>query len=427
MAVSGSEGRVLAGSTIAGAVGLALGGLIAVADRRLIEVLPQAVLLPAAPARVMLAAVISGVITIAVFSLWMRTVTVGLVSVELSPRLLSAYLEDRFQERVTFLMLGAVAYTTVVLIAAPEAAAPPVGVATVALIGLAALTTVLVAMRQAVHSLTVSRVIRDLTDDVLELVEVLPRHGEDEQATVPHVVGSGTDGQFPVHAERMGWVLDIDVNATLAALPPGATAQVVAGTGSFVRPGQPVLVCDQPTQYEAAVRSAFSLRRSRGATDTIGLGIDQLVDVAQHALLANENDALTATEVLLHLTVVFEALLTRSFRPRIDRDEQERTLVMAQEPSTSVHASRAFRRLRAGASRQIDASREVVATMGTIVATARRLDDRETVHVMRREADALLAVHSRERHTSRDDYRELATLVDQLRGEPGDGPEGPGL
>lgn len=66
-------------------------------------------------ARVMLGALLGAVVTVSVFTFWMRAVMVQLLSGDVSVRLASLFLEDRFQEWLVGGVVGALTYVTIVL------------------------------------------------------------------------------------------------------------------------------------------------------------------------------------------------------------------------------------------------------------------------------------------------------------------------
>lgn len=391
--------------------GLALGAVVAALDAALVTVLPATLRFDPDHAGTLVGSIVGGIITVAVFSLWMRTVMVGLVSVEFSPRLLASYLEDRFQENVTYGMLAALAFCCVVLFTIPAAAAPLVGMTLSMFIAFGALVTVLLAIQHAVRSLSVSQVIRDLTDAVLTMIEQLP-YADEEHEDVPDV--DPPDTTDTVHARELGWVVAIDLERIADGLAPGSTAQVVTPVGSFLRPGHPIVEVDRSPVDEDAIRSAVEVHDARGPTTTIGFGLDQLVDVGQHALLASENDSATAHEVLLHLGACIEALLQHSPRATIHLDDEDRAVRSPPEPGASVHVGRAFRRLRPGAAKQIEASRDVLETLGTVHRAAERVEDEATINAVRSEAAELLELQEKLGVMTHTELNELTQLARHL-------------
>jgi len=128
-------------------------------------------------ARVLLGSVTAGLITVAVFGLWMRTVVVGLMASHFSPRTLLTFLDDRFQRNLLAFMATGVMAVLVILLRMPsdgEAAAPMVSTALVVLIALASLAGVLLAIQHATRSLSLPQLVSRLADDALRVLERYP-------------------------------------------------------------------------------------------------------------------------------------------------------------------------------------------------------------------------------------------------------------
>jgi uncharacterized membrane protein len=84
-------GELSAAMGVAAAIGLAVGMAAVAADAAWLRP-PPVELGTVESVRVLLSAVTGGLITVAVFSLWMRTVVVGLVADHFSPRTLVSFL-----------------------------------------------------------------------------------------------------------------------------------------------------------------------------------------------------------------------------------------------------------------------------------------------------------------------------------------------
>ncbi len=404
---------IIGRSAVAAAVGLVVGISLGVIDAALHGVVPDLLLVPADSARTLGSTLVGALVTVAVFSLWMRTVMVGLVSSELSPRLLSAYLEDRFQEWVTYGMVAAVGAAAAITLAIPEEGTwPMLGIASTVTLGLAALTLVLVAIHHAVQSLSVSQVIRDLTDRALSMIAELPDPGDGEAPEPP----PEPDVRSTVRSDKLGWVTGIDADALLGALPDGTVAHVQVEVGGFVRPGQAVALLDHEPDADEPERihDALELRSARGPETTIGLALDQLVDVIHHAMLTDQNDAMTFQEGLQHAVVVLEALLERGLASRHRRGDRDQVVVLPPPASASEQMGRLFRRLRQGASGHFFAASATLQSMGDLHRAAREVGDEAATNALEIEATSLLELIEHHGTLTEDDRSELRTLADHL-------------
>ncbi|MEX2333033.1 MAG: DUF2254 family protein, partial [Pseudohongiella sp.] len=103
-----------------------------------------------AAARIVMGSVISGLITVAVFGLWMRTVVVGIMAAHFSPRTLFIFLDDPFQRNLLAFMSAGIVAVLVILLRMPtdeQATAPLLSIVLVVLIALAGIAGVLLAIQ----------------------------------------------------------------------------------------------------------------------------------------------------------------------------------------------------------------------------------------------------------------------------------------
>ncbi|GGI08106.1 DUF2254 family protein [Egicoccus halophilus] len=340
--------------------------------------------IPVAPetAQGVLASFVGGVLTIAVFALWMRTVVVGLASSQVSSRVLAAYLDDRFQRQVLGVMVGMLAYLVATVVVYPDTGegVPLLLSSLSAAVVVAALIGVLLAMRHAVGSLSVPSVVRTLTDQVLELLADPPWPNEAGTAEVPDPDAPGTT----VTSRDLGWVQRIDHRALIDALPAGATLVLHADVGEFVAEGETIghLDVDVEPPVVDAVLAAFRLERTRSNRRDLAYAVQQLVDVAQHAMAPHSADTSSAHEALVHLRAVLHLLLRRGTASGCLRGEDGRTVVSPTAWAPADHLRSVFDRLNAGASTDPVSRRAVVRTLGLLEATAREVGDQASVDVL---------------------------------------------
>lgn len=190
-----------------------------------------------AAARVLMGSVASGLITVAVFGLWMRTVVVGIMAAHFSPRTLLLYLEDRFQRNLLVFMLAGIVTVLVILLGMPDeeqAAAPLVSTVLVVVIVLAAITGVLLAIQDATRSLSMPELVSQLAENALEVLDRL----SEERLTLNEVPPPEPTAQT-VLAPGTGWVTRIDIDRIRNALPVGGVVHLRTRVGEFVTPPQP--------------------------------------------------------------------------------------------------------------------------------------------------------------------------------------------
>jgi uncharacterized membrane protein len=385
--------RQLAGTmSLAGAAGLAVGAAVVGLDRWLLDPPPIA-LASVASARTMLSAFVGGLITVAVFSLWMRTVVVGLVSDQFSPRTLTTFLEDRFQRHLLAVMSAGMTVEVVLLLGLPEddaAPAPLVAMAVSVIIALAALAGVLLAIQHAIRSLSLPELVGRLTDQALYVLDQQPG----PTPTVEYVPPA-RDAR-PVQASETGWVVDVDAEAILEALPPGGLVHLHSRIGEFVTPRSTIaMVSGSDGSTGAAVGAitdAIRLARTRSPDLDLAFALSQLVDVAVHALRGSGKDTATAHEALVHLGAVLENTVERGLVPGHRSDDEGRRLFDEAAWDAADHVHLCAERLRDGAAREPETARHLLQMLGKVRTTARSVGDQRVLDEVGRQVDTLLAL-----------------------------------
>ncbi|MFA9430956.1 DUF2254 family protein [Egicoccus sp. AB-alg2] len=361
-------------------VGTAAGTAIWFGDRLL------GLLVPLSPqtAQALLGAFVGGVLTIAVFALWMRTVVVGLASGQVSSRVLAAYLDDRFQRQIIGAMVAAFAYLVTATVLLPDEGdgVPLVtSVVSVAVV-VAALIGVLLAMRNAVTSLSMPSVIRTLTDQVLNLLERDPRPNDAPPSQIP----APASEDAVIRSRSLGWVQDIDHEAVMEALPDGVTLVVEADVGEFIAIGERVAYVDRDVEPVVLddLRAAFTLARTRSTDCDLAYAIQQLVDVAAHAMAPHSADTSTAHEALVHLRAVLHTLIRRGTASGCRHGERDQRIVSVAAWSVADHLDAVFGRLRLRSTADPAAGSALLRTFEGLEVTAREVGDETSVEVLHR-------------------------------------------
>lgn len=366
-------------------------------------------------ARALLAGIAGGLITVAVFSLWMRTVVVGLVADHFSPRTLTAFLEDRFQRDLLGSMAAGLTAVLVVLLGlpgTPEAPAPLLGTGLALVIALAALAAVLLAIQHATRSLSLPELVARLADDALEVLRRQPDARVELHETPP------TTNSETVLAGGTGWVTDIELDEIMAALPPGGAAHLHTRVGAFVTHRSPVIVvsvadADAPADLER-VRGAVTLARTRSPEMDLAFALGQLLDVGAYALQGS-TDTATAHEVLVHLGALLEAVVEHGLPLRHDADADGRRVHDEAGWDAADHLQLCIERLRDAAARDPEAARHLLQMLGGVRRVADEVGDRAVASEVKRQGETLLELARASGMVSRDHQRlerEAEAIID---------------
>lgn len=381
--------------------GGALGTAVVAADTVLLTP-PPVELGTVESARALLAGIAGGLITVAVFSLWMRTVVVGLVADHFSPRTLTAFLEDRFQRDLLGSMAAGLTTVLVLLLGlpgTPEAPAPLLGTGLALVIALAALAAVLLAIQHATRSLSLPELVARLADDALEVLQRQPEARVELHETPP------TTHSETVLAGGTGWVTGIDLVEIMAALPPGGAAHLLSRVGAFVTHRSPVVVvslaeADAPADLER-VRGAVTLARTRSPEMDLAFALGQLLDVGTYALQGS-TDTATAHEVLVHLGALLEAVVAHGLPLRHDADADGRRIHDEAGWDAADHLQLCIERLRDAAARDPEAARHLLQMLGGVRRVADEVGDRAVASEVKRQAETLLELARMNGMVSRD-------------------------
>lgn len=404
-------------------VGAAVGGAAVAVDRVWLTP-PPFELGTLQSVRSLLAALAGGLITIAVFSLWMRTVVVGLVSGHFSPRTLVGFLEDRFQRHLLGAMVAGLMTVLVVLLGLPaetdQALAPVVGTLVSVVIAVTALAGVLWAIEQATRSLSLSELVSRLANEAMAVLERQPE-GTVELQRSPHPTATRA-----VTAPATGWVVSIDTAAMLAALPPGGVARLRTRVGAFVTDNDTVAEVSLAEAEDGgsdetgdldAIAAAVGLARTRRPDVDLGLALGQLLDVGAHALQGS-TDTATGHEVLVHLGAVLEAVVSRGLPLRHDADANGRWVIDEGGWDAADHVQLCAERLRQPAARDPASARDLLQLLGRVRDVAERVDDRMVVSEVGRQVETLVALAEANGMLERD-LRHLERIAEVvLDGDP---------
>lgn len=382
-------GTLVAAMAVAAGGGLTLGLAVVAVDAAWLT--PPPVELGLQNVRMLLGAVLGGLITVAVFSLWMRTVVVGLVSDHFSPRTLVTFLEDRFQRILLASMAGAVVATGVILLSLPgeEGPAPLLGAAVAVLLALLALGGVLLAIQHATRSLSLPELVAHLTDEAMAVLERQPE-GRIDLTEIPPAEQGET-----VLADGTGWVVQVDTDQLREALPPGGVAHLRTRMGAFVTPHTPLVVVSLAEADGTAdldeIRAAVRLARTRSPEHDLAFALGQLVDVGAFALHGS-TDTATGHEVLVHLGAVLEAMVERGVPLLHHADADGRRVHDEAGWEAADHLQLCVERLRGPAARDPESARHLMHLLRRVRRIAEVVDDRPSVSEVGRQVELLLSL-----------------------------------
>lgn len=346
----GSSQRVLANRTLRrllAAAGLgALVGWVLVRGEIALGVEPPGVVrFSPESSRSLLSSLLGGLITLAGFTFWVRSIVVQLVSTQISPRVLSTFLEDRFQEKLLAFMAGAVVFTATVLVALPEEEGAgggdslAISVLAVLVVGLTALTGLLYSMRSGIRTMQVGELIRRIAERGAAQLDAAgaPRPEGPLPSRPP-------DGRL--RASDTGWLGLVDYEALEAHIPDGTVVALDVEPGEFVTQGSPMgriwTSTGEEPRLDAVLAPFLALTRTRDEVERYSSQVDWLVDIAERAISPTAVESATVHEVAAHLGWLLErAVVTDSSK----KAEPEGNLLLPGWATNEGVTRDAFRRL----------------------------------------------------------------------------------
>lgn len=287
-------------------------------------------------ARTLVGGLVTSLVTLAVFSVWMRPVVAGLAAAQVSSRVVAGYLDDDFQWKLIIGMAGAFTFTVTLLLGLPsgDGRAMPAISTTVAVVAVVfGLVTVLGALRNAVQGMSLPRILSSLAEQVQRTI------ADDPAPNDPWPRDGSHDVRTVVTAHGMGWVRSIRRDILLEQIPPGAQLGLRVDIGSFVAEGDLLASCDHDLTEDAvaAIHDAIELAAVRFPQGDVGFVLQQLRDLAEQALSTNGHDSSTSFEALLYLRAVLTQFIDRGVPSGHALGPEDRVVIAMGRHTVSDH------------------------------------------------------------------------------------------
>jgi uncharacterized membrane protein len=264
------------------------------------------------------ASVIGAMMTVVSIVLSVLLVAITLASIQFSPRILMAFVEDRPSQRTIGIFLGTFMYC---LFAYPTArAVPPTTPATAVLGAMVLALTCTVALVGFVHHIARSINVNFITERIAcETERVIDAVTPELRSRDP--VGGGQppprfDGPV-IRATRSGYVRYVNAERLRSiAKGAGLAVSVERRVGHFVAEGVPLLRLSRPRDLgsadEAAILATIDLGPARTMEQDVEFGLLQLVDIALKAISPAVNDPSTAINCIDQLSRLLVRLAARA-------------------------------------------------------------------------------------------------------------------
>lgn len=269
-------------------------------------------------AQQILSVVASSVLTFAGLVFSITIVALQLASTQFSPRVLRSFLRDRHTQLGLGTFVGTYTYALLTLreVRSSDASeglfVPGVGVTVSVVLGLVSVATLMLFIHHMAQSLRVVVVIDRI---LVETRAALDRLYPDRPRTVTgqplpsHAAGT----RRVIEARGTGVVAYVDIDDLVGhARDRDLTIELLAGSGSFVIAGQPLLRVTGEGDLDARhLRSLVGFESEREVGEDPAYGFRQLVDIAERAISPAVNDPTTAVQCIDRLHALLRRIATR--------------------------------------------------------------------------------------------------------------------
>ena len=311
----------------------------------------------AATARDLVAAILSGTITMTSLIVSITMVVLSLASGQLGPRLIDNFLRDRQIQAVLGLFTGTVFYCLFVLRSIDEDLGadhvPHIAITTATILAMLCLLALLFYVHKVARSVVADTVVAQVAES---LEKAILREGRNRSPND----GVPSQGQYalttPVSLEKSGYVQVIEFDGLVdLAAREDLIIDVSVRPGYFVLRQSHALVVrsNAPISQDVRkdIRRAFTVGVERTPTQDLEYSVRQLVEIAVRALSPGVNDPFTAVAVINRLASALELAALNAPSVKHYTDDAGNLRVFANPESLSDLFDTALNQIRQEASR----------------------------------------------------------------------------
>ena len=339
-------------------------------------------------ARAVLSTIAGATITFAGIAFSVSLLLIQQAASQYSPRVIQGLFRDPFNKRVMGVVVGTFTYCLVVLrsVRGPleqegTPIIPNLSVAVAVVLGLVSILSIIAFISHSAHSLDVSKILQDVSDDASLQIRKLWRLADEvDDPDTEDIAVEESDGGMRIALDSSGWIQQIDIEGMASAADPGGTVRVAVAVGRYAVPGTPLCRIDPAPQDEDAAttraRRSIIIGDARTSQQDVAYGIRQLADVALKALSPGINDPTTAQDALFHLGGVLREVLIRVPPPARRQMADDRVLELHEEHTHERLIALAFEEIRLAATGLADGLHLPARGDGTTRRVAARLRSR---------------------------------------------------
>jgi uncharacterized membrane protein len=338
-------------------------------------------------ARALLSAVASSTITVVSVTFSVTVVALTVASQHFGPRLLNNFMRDKVAQVVLGIFIATFVFCLIVLRTVKtdggtyESFVPHLSVSAVVVLTLLTVAALIYYIHHVSASMQVSRialmVVRDLESSIDRLYP--DNVGEEPERTVK--APALPLGAADVTSESSGYIQAIDLDLALAlATEHELTIWLHARPGHFVSAGARLAAVFPPPgrnrDFASKLRRAYVIGSDRSAYQDAAFAVQQLVEVALHALSPGINEPFTAITCIDRLGQGLGRLACRRLPAAVREDDHGYARLVAEPQSFSELLDLAFDSIRMYAGANAPVYERLLETLEALARRARRSSDR---------------------------------------------------
>ena len=367
-------------------VAVAAGVLIPVADENASSWMPFLFQGGVDGARTVLSTIAGAMISVTGLVFSITIVVLQLASSQFSPRVLSAFLDDRITQNTLGVFAASFLYALTVLRsvgATSDTDVPQLGVTIAFGLVLAAVGMFLAFIHRITRTISVTTVIREVAADTRLLLARSSDAGPAGAGDLPRL--SHLPHQSVATAPASGYLDTLDQPGLVAlARHHDIRLEVLHPLGTFVPEGSPVVMVRGSGPVagidgSVLVRNGLGIARERTMRQDLTFGMRRLVDIAERALSPGTNDPTTATQAIDELHDLLRRLATRPDPRPVWRDEDDVARLVTTERTFDELLDLAVDEIAHWGAGGIQAPRRLATMLADLAAVADD-DRREAVH-----------------------------------------------
>lgn len=315
-------------------------------------------------------------ITVAAIVFSITALSSQIAANQYSPRAVSGFFEDPFQQVVIGLIVGTFTYSLLILgglsatLASNSEPTPSVSVTVAIFLGVSSAIGIVAYIDHSLRRFQVDSVVRRIAQATLAAIKKRNRQIHDDHLAGDASPPSGES--FSVLANRTGWIQDLNPASLAKAAPPGTAVRVAVRLGEPVSKGDKIFTVwsDEEESVEvvgARLRDRVRIGRDRSLDNDPAFGIRQLVDIALKALSPGINDPTTAVDVVHQLKVPIREILLSDTPSRVYNGPDGQRVYLPQTPTRSDFVHFAFAEIRLAAAGQTSVLSALLEVIGDLI------------------------------------------------------------